>query len=151
MATTGGGSGDDLLIGDNAIDLAIYTDATGDISVNLDDSIALDGGTGLDLLLSIERTGDASVGSDTLIGESGGIRFVHADAYGADTVGDFSGIADGQRDLVYPTGVTGINSFADDMSQWSHVGADVVIDFGGGDTLTLQNTFIASLQDDSIF
>jgi hypothetical protein len=153
MATTNGGDGDDFIVGDDGIDLAIYTDATGGISANLGDGIVFGGGVGLDLLLSIERTGDTPAGndSDPLLGQSDADRFVYTDAYGAVTLEDFFGAAGGRHDLVDLTGVTEINSFADVMSQWSNVGADVVIDFGGGNTLTLQNTFIASLQDDSIF
>src|SRR5262245_2712079 len=150
MATTNGGDGDDFVVDEGGIDLAICTDATGGISANLDDGIV---GVGLDLLLSIERTGDTSASkvSDPLFGQSDADRFVYTDAYGVDTLGDFFGIAGGQHDLVDLTGFTEISSFADVMSQSSQVGADVVIDFGGGNTLTLQNTFIASLQDDFIF
>jgi hypothetical protein len=146
MATTNGGEGDD------GIDLAICIDATGDISANLDDGIVFSGGVGLDLLLSIERTGDTPAvnNSNPLFGQSDADHFVYTDAYGADTLEDFFGSAGGQHDLVNLTGVTEINSFADMMSQASQVGADVVIDFGEGNMLTLQNTFIASLQDDFI-
>ena len=42
-------------------------------------------------------------------------------------------------------GVSGLNSFADVEARWSQVGSDVVIDLGGGDTLTLQNQNIADL------
>ena len=146
MATTNGGDGDDFVVDEGGIDLAICTDATGGISANLDDGIV---GVGLDLLLSIERTGDTSASkvSDPLFGQSDADRFVYTDAYGADTLQDFFSSA-GQRDLV---DLTSFTSFADVMSQSSQVGADVVIDFGGGNTLTLQNTFIARLQDDFIF
>jgi serralysin len=152
MATTNGGDGDDFVVGEGGIDLAICTDATGGISANLDDGIVFGGSVGLDLLLSIERTGDTSASkvSDPLFGQSDADRFVYTDAYGVDTQGDFFGSAGGQHDLVDLTG-TEISSFADVMSQSSQVGADVLIDFGGGNTLTLQNTFIASLQDDFIF
>jgi len=152
MATTNGGEGDDFIVGEDGIDLAICTDATGGISANLDDGIVFGGGVGLDLLLSIERTADAPVGSysDPLFGQSDTDRFVYTAAYGADTLEDFCGSAGGHHDLLDLTGVTEINSFADVVSQSSQVGADVVIDFGGGNTLTLQNTFIASLQDDFI-
>jgi len=152
MATTNGGEGDDFIVGEDGIDLAICTDATGGISANLDDGIVFSGGVGLDLLLSIERTGDTPAvnNSNPLFGQSDADQFVYTDAYGADTLEDFFGSAGGQHDLVNLTGVTEINSFADMMSQASQVGADVVIDFGEGNMLTLQNTFIASLQDDFI-
>src|SRR5262245_47775346 len=152
MATTNGSDGDDFIVGEGGIDLAIRTDATGGIPANPDDGIAFGRGVGLDLLLSIERTGETPAGndSDPLFGQLDADRFVYTDAYGADTLGDFFGSAGGQHDLVDLTGFTEISSFADVMSQSSQVGADVVIDFGGDNTLTLQNTFIASLQDDFI-
>ena len=146
MATTSGGDGDDFIVAEDGIDLAICTDATGGISANLDDGIVFSGGAGLDLLQSIERNTPAGNDGDPLFGQSDADRFVYTDAYGADTLQDFFSSA-GQRDLV---DLTSITSFADVMSQSSQVGADVVIDFGGGNTLTLQNTFIASLQDDFI-
>ena len=153
MATTNGGDGDDFMVGGDGIDLAIYTDATGGISTNLDDGIVFGRGVGLDLLLSIERTGDTSAAndSDPLFGQSDADLFVYTAAYGAAALEDYFASAGGQHNVVDLTGVTESDSFADMMSQSSQVGADVVIDFGGGNTLTLQNTFIASLQDDFTF
>ena len=131
------------------VDLAAGT-ATGDASVGTDtftgvsrvrgsnfaDTISgncnnntLDGQGGNDTL-------DGRGGNDTLTGGAGADTFVYADGGGADVVTDFN---HGQGDKIDLTGVTGVSSLADVQALATQSGANTVIDFGGGNTLTLNN------------
>lgn len=89
------------------------------------------GGDGGDVL-----TGDR--GGDTLAGGAGADIFRFLPGGGQDVVLDFS-IADGDRVQV-------AGSYSLDQA-----GAHVVIDLGGGDTLTLQNVHLAALPPGWIF
>src|SRR4029078_9201324 len=93
------------------------------------------------------RAGDDRIdgrgGNDTLTGGTGAGTFVYADGGGADTITDFNRAEGDKIDL---TGVSSILTFADIQSKiTSPVGANpTVLDFGGGNTLTLNG--VTSLQ-----
>ena len=144
------------------VDLAAGT-ATGDASVGTDtfhrcqqvrgsqfaDTLSgdannntLDGQGGNDVL-------DGRGGNDTLIGGGGADTFVYADNGGADIVTDFN---HGQGDKIDLTGVTGISSLADVQAIATQVGLNTVLNFGGGNTLTLNNVTATNLTaNDFIF
>ncbi len=109
---------------------------------NFNDTIS--GGTGNENLSG--NVGDDIIngggGNDFLTGGAGADRFIHAAGGGADFVQDFNR---GQGDRIDVIGVTGIYGLADIQSRATQVGANTVIDFGSGDTITLQNITIGSL------
>jgi Ca2+-binding RTX toxin-like protein len=96
----------------------------------------LSGGGGFDWL-------DGGGGADTLVGGGGGDRFVFARGYGADVVADFAAGADHLvlRDF-------GLGSVQQALALAEQVGADVVFDFGQGDTVTLHATLLSAIADD---
>lgn len=102
----------------------------------------LRGGNGDDTL-------DGRGGNDFLDGGSGANTYVFADGYGADTVVRYN-VDQDKFDL---TGVTGVSSFGDlVLTQIDR--KTVLIDFGGGNTLTIQKTTIDILtanQSDFLF
>ncbi|QPF82875.1 VCBS repeat-containing protein [Bradyrhizobium genosp. L] len=73
-------------------------------------------------------------GSDTLTGGAGADTFVFASGYGADTILDFK---HAEGDKIDVSGVAGIYSLADITAHATQSGANTIIDFGNGDTLTL--------------
>src|SRR5205807_9679175 len=84
--------------------------------------------------------GDA--GANKLTGGLGADVFIYGTGGGADTITDFS---HSQADRIDLTGVNGIFSLADVNSHATQNGANTVIDFGGGDTLTLNGVTAANL------
>jgi Ca2+-binding RTX toxin-like protein len=80
-------------------------------------------------------------GNDVLRGLGGADTLVFADGYELDTAADYQAGVD-QFDL---TGVSGLDSYADVQALMTQIGANVTIDFGAGDTLTILNTTIAML------
>jgi Ca2+-binding RTX toxin-like protein len=103
------------------------------------------GGSGNDVLLgnAIANTLDGRAGSDTLTGGGGNDTFVFGVGYGADTITDF--IAGGTLDSINLSGYSGIATLQDVLSHATQVGANTVLNFGGGDTLTLLNVNSANL------
>jgi len=87
---------------------------------------------------------DGRAGNDTLTGNAGADTFVFKQGYGQDIVTDFK-IADG--DMIDLSAFGGIGALA--SLNISQVGANVVIDFGGGDKLTLNNVAATALTEDS--
>ena len=125
-----GGDGDDLftfLNGANGVDA--NGEAGDDTMIGNSGSDDLDGGAGEDVL-------NGGGGNDILTGGADDDLFVYADGGGGDTVTDFVAGA-GTDDVIDVSGVGGIGDFADVQAAASLVGADTVIDFGGGDTITL--------------
>ena len=106
-----GGSGDDTLRGGPGDD-------------------QLYGGNGNDVLM-----GDA--GRDMMAGGPGNDRFVLVPGSGAETIADFiAGANSGDRlDVAAFAGL----KLTDILNRATQVGADTLIDFGNGDTVTLQN------------
>ena len=85
---------------------------------------------------------NGGTGTDTLTGGTGADTFFYATGDAADTVTDFSHADGDQVDL---TADTSVHTFFQVSSRAHQVGADTVIDFGGGDTMTLKNVAKATL------
>jgi len=87
-------------------------------------------------------------GNDTLSGGANNDRFVFELGGGADVITDFLGGA-GASDVINLLSFgAAFDSFAEIAAASSQQGANLVINFGGGDTLTLQNTTLAALNAD---
>jgi Ca2+-binding RTX toxin-like protein len=141
-----GGSGNDKLDGGEGDDM---------LSGNLGDDV-LKGGEGRDRL-------PGGAGKDILTGGEGRDTFVFHFGVGGDIITDFSGGRWGAGNRLAGRGddhragdqieisddIVGFDAFADILDHASQVGGDTVIDFGGGDTLTLQHTRLASLHADN--
>jgi len=94
-----------------------------------------------------DNTLDGAGGADILTGGAGDDLFVYRTGDGADTVNDFVAgeSTDDRIDLI---DVAGIDDFADVLSAASQQGSDVLLDFGGGDTITLVGVNLATLHAD---
>ncbi len=114
-----GDAGDDNLTGT----------AGDDNMVGAQGNDTIDGAAGNDRLAG-------ATGDDVLTGGADDDLFVFGDGGGGDTVTDFVAGA-GTDDVIDVSGVGGIGDFADVQAAASLVGADTVIDFGGGDTITI--------------
>jgi hypothetical protein len=119
-----GGSGNDSISGNTAANL-LWGNGGNDTLSGLEGNDVLDGGSG----------------NDTLIGGVGSDTFVFASSYAADVVTDFA-LASDRVDLSAMTSVTGFSNL---LSLGSQVGSSAVFNFGGGDTLTLQNVQLGNL------
>lgn len=86
-------------------------------------------------------------GNDVLTGGGGADSFVYRKGFDQDVVTDFQDNLDTIRVLDFAN----ITNFAQARSHAVQRGADVVFDFGGGDTLTIRNATISSLSDDMVF
>lgn len=95
---------------------------------------------------------DGGAGNDWLSGGPGSDVFVFRAGYGSETVADLNlGLTPWQARLGRDTlelDVDGFSSIDDILAHAVQSGADVVIDFGGGDSLTLEGTALASLNAD---
>jgi Ca2+-binding RTX toxin-like protein len=95
---------------------------------------------------------DGGTGNDTLTGRGGNDLFVFGAGFGADTITDFAGNGAAAGDAITLALGAAFDSFAEVMAAGSQVGSNAVFDFGGGNTLTLSNTTLASLhQNDLLF
>ena len=106
----------------------------------------IEGGAGNDLILGLAGTDFlvGGAGADTLTGGSGDDQFWHVQGDGADTITDFT--AGPGDDLVRLFGYgAAFDTFGEVIGASSQVGSNVVINFGGGDIITLENTTLASL------
>jgi Ca2+-binding RTX toxin-like protein len=124
-----GGTGDDELFGGNGKD-ELFGGAGDD---------KLDGGNGKD-----ELKGGA--GNDILTGGTGDDTFVFANGDGKDTITDFAAGAD-TDDVIDLTEVSAVTTFTDVQASASQVGADTVIDFGDGDSITLLGVNVGELAE----
>lgn len=127
--TLKGGNGDDELFGGSGNDMLI--------GGNGDDWLY--GGDGNDRL-------SGGAGNDTLVGGAGTDTFVFRPGHQHDVIMDFEDNIDIINVIEF-----GIKSFEEARSMATQSGADVIFDFGTGDTLTILNTTIAALADDMIF
>ena len=131
--------------------------ATGDSSVGTDSitggvnsvlgsnfNDTLSGGSGNEFLNGNggNDTINGLAGNDNLTGGLGADTFVYANGGGADFIVDFN---HGEGDRIDLTGVGGIISFADVQSRASQQGPNTLIDFGGGNTITLANIIVGNL------
>ncbi|MDH5772742.1 MAG: hypothetical protein OEY84_06360, partial [Rhodospirillaceae bacterium] len=124
-----GDTGNDTLLGDNGAN-GLFGLAGMDI---------INGAGGNDLIVG-------GIGNDTLSGGAGNDTFVFALGDGNDIITDFS--AGGVEDSIDLTGLNAFAGFADVMASAQQVGADVVLDFGAGDSITLGGTLLADLTVD---
>ncbi|WP_375161679.1 tandem-95 repeat protein [Bradyrhizobium sp. RDT46] len=164
-----GNAGNDTITGNGATQIQ-YNNATAAVNVNLSAGTASgDGSVGTDTItggvnnVAGSNFGDTITGSsgadflngnggndtinggggnDNLNGGFGADTFVYADGGGADFVSDFNR---GQGDRINVTGVTGIFTLADIQAHATQQGPNTVIDFGGGNTITLANIAVGSL------
>jgi hypothetical protein len=114
------------------------------------------------------RGGEAATGGAgiaIMTGGEGRDAFVFHFGDGSDVITDFAnsrgrgddgrngrhgGDDNRQGDLIeISSDLTGFDVFADILAHASQAGENAVIDFGGGDTLTLQHTRVANLRADS--
>lgn len=131
-----GGDGDDLLdakapmFANNPDDVMLWGEGGNDQLQGSGGNDRLTGGDGNDLLIG-------AGGNDTLIGNAGADRFRYSGLGGTgdDTIewfrvshGDVVEIAQGFNDTIY--------SEADALARLTQVGADTVLDLGGGDSVT---------------
>jgi Ca2+-binding RTX toxin-like protein len=123
-----GGAGTDNLLGGAGIDVLVGGDG--------DDQIL--GGDGDDYILG-------GAGDDLLTGGSGADTFVFLAGEGSDVVQDF-----GADDRIRLPGF-GFRDFADLLEHSRQCEGDVIIDVGGGDTLTLLGVSLEQLQADASF
>lgn len=119
-----GGSGNDSIVGNTAANL-LWGNSGNDTLSGLEGNDVLDGGSG----------------NDTLIGGVGSDSFIFANGYAADVVTDFA-LGSDRVDL---SAMTSVTSFSNLLSLGSQVGSSTVFNFGGGDTLTLQNVQLGNL------
>jgi Ca2+-binding RTX toxin-like protein len=131
--TLDGGAGDDTLEGANGSDLLLGGDGAD----------RLEGNAGADTL-------DGGAGDDVLRGGLGADTFVFRAGYGNDRIVDF-----GNVDLVQiEAALVGDAPVPDDLRALSSLNADgfLVLDFGGGDTLTFTGiTNTGAILDDVSF
>ena len=131
--TLDGGKGNDTLIGGGSSDT--LKGGSGKDTLRGDGgNDKLKGGSGDDTL-------KGHAGNDRLWGNGGADRFVFGDGGGKDTIKDF-------KDDVDEIKITGLGSKSSILSKASNVSGDVVIDFGGGDILTILNTTVGKITDD---
>jgi Ca2+-binding RTX toxin-like protein len=123
MGPVNGGSGNDTITGSKFAD-----DLRGGGGND-----TLTGGSGNDVL-------NGGGGDDTMTGGAGKDTFVYATGYGNDRVTDFTKVTD-QFDL----SGTGVADYAALQLLMTETTQGVVIDFGGGDTLTINKATLALL------
>lgn len=146
--TLRGGDGDDTLTGNVGNDTLrgevgndiLHGGNGDDVLEGQGDNDHLDGGAGNDFLTG--NTGDDTLeggtGNDTLVGGNGDNLFVFGIGDSADRINDF--FAGGVFDEIELSGFgAAFDTFAEVIAAASQAGADTVIDFGGGDILTLRD------------
>ena len=129
--------GDLNLTGVGALDEKL-TGATGNDTLN--------GGAGADKLLGLDGNDilNGGTGNDRLIGGNGVDTFVFSTGAGQDKVADFVSGTDKLDLSAYFTSFTAVQAATHD------VGADAVIDLGGGDSVTLTGVLAAALQSGDV-
>lgn len=131
-----GGAGDDTLNGESGND-RLFGEVGDDILDGADGNDTIYGGAGFDTI-----TGGA--GNDDLRGNFNADTFVFADGHGDDLVRDFD--ANNVYEQIDLSGVSAITDLADlQANHLTQSGANVVIDTGGGNSVTLLNVNIGDL------
>nr|WP_282449291.1 hypothetical protein [Roseibium sp. CAU 1639] len=156
-----GGLGRDLLDGQGGLDTADYSTSSAGVAINLAAGYASGGDATGDTLASIENitgSGNGDVlrgdegentieggqGNDILTGNGSSDTFVFKDNDGHDRITDF----DTAADLVELSGIAGFGSFTDVQAALTQDGSDTVLDFGDGQTIRFDDTFVNSLTSD---
>lgn len=141
-----GGDGNDTLGASNRTDF-LRGDAGDDLLLGSNGNDRLFGGDGADTMLggNGNDTLQGDGGADRLRGEGGNDRFTFAPGSGADVIVDFAaGAASGDKISLVGFGPA-VDSFAEVMALAAQAGADVVINFSGGETITLLKVTLSSL------
>ncbi len=147
--TAGDAAGDALLEIENLAGSSHDDTLTGDANAN-----RIDGNGGDDIIQGLD--GDDQLigdrGDDLLVGGAGNDTFLYFAGDGADVITDFQAGA-GSDDAIRLFNLgPAFDTFAEVLAATSDVGGDAVIDFGGGDQITLQGVTTANLhQDDFVF
>ncbi len=132
----------DTLEGDGAANTLIGHQGN-DSLLGLSGDDSLVGGGGADTL-------EGGLGSDTLSGNNGDDTFVYDLGDGADTITGF--VAGAASDDVLDLGIgAAFDTFSEVQAATTQVGPDAVIDFGGGDTITLLGVTATDLHADDFF
>jgi len=147
--TKGEATGDQLIDMENLIGSGFNDTLTGDDSAN-----RIDGKLGNDIIQGLGGADQliGGRGADTITGGAGDDTFLYFNGDGADTITDFTAGA-GTDDLIrlFALG-SAFDSFAEVIAASSDNGADTTIDFGGGNSITLQGVTVGDLhQDDFMF
>lgn len=132
-----GGEGGDLMYGEDDADVLLGDGGDDALSGGAGDDVLV-GGAGFDYLAG-------GAGNDELTGGEGDDTFVVRSGEGSDRILDF-GAGGASGDIIQLVG-TGWSSFAQVSSNATQNGADVVINLGGGQTLTLVGVNLASLNE----
>ncbi len=131
-----GGQGNDFVKGGNQSDV-MYGDAGGDDMM---------GGRGNDIILGGAGNDTINPGrdDDRISGEGGSDIFLFAGTFGDDTITDFDALDINEKvDVSRIAAITGFGDLS--SNHMSQSGADVVIDDGSGNTVTLENVLLADL------
>lgn len=128
--TLDGGADNDLLNGGNDLDV-LNGGAGNDTLLGGRDADTLDGGADNDVL-------EGGSGADILTGGTGADVFVFNSTSGQDTVTDFEDGVDS-----FDVKALGVTSMADMVV--TQIDAGVLVDLGGGNTITLENAILADI------
>ncbi len=118
----------------------LFTFGGNDTLLGGDGNDALSASLGADTL-------NGGAGDDTLDGGAGNDTFEFAPGAGADRINGFTAGA-GVGDVIRLAGFGAFASFADVLAAASEAGSEVLIDLGGGDSLTLAGLSLAALAND---
>lgn len=140
--TISGGTGIDVIYGNHGGDVLLGGSDTDKIYGGQDND-TISAGTGNDTLYG-------NLGSDVLTGGDGYDYFYFTSNSGNDTITDFTYFVDYLAIQSNING-TGISGDADVIARASQVGSDVVVDLGSGNTVTLTNYSVTSLNTADIF
>ncbi len=144
-----GGSGDDFILGNEAKNTLKGNNGKDTLKGEKNND-KLFGGKGNDKLFG--GKGDDKLeggkGNDKLKGNSGNDKFVFSDNFGVDTIKDFQNNKDTVQlnDKLWNNTNKSVNQVLNQFG--SQIGSDFVLDFGGGDILTIKDTTKSQLQND---
>lgn len=133
-----GAAGNDFLFGDSGMDTLLGGTGSDTLQGGADADV-LNGGDGVDYV-------NGGTGADTVSGGAGSDFFVFNEGDGADTFLDFRNNIDTLRlDSTLAANWAAVQAAA------TQNGANVVLNFGDGDSITIRNITVAQLSDDIAF